>query len=120
MLGNALFSSFMFISCVFDTQGKLVVGHNMLLDVMHTVHQFYCSLPQVQQRCKLWEKFKQIIVVCVRFSNSSCPISRIFKTLKRLRCAFSQGTSTVCFLLPQQIPHEFVFSYMFFHLFSDF
>ncbi|XP_044289311.1 poly(A)-specific ribonuclease PARN [Varanus komodoensis] len=26
--------------------GKLVVGHNMLLDVMHTVHQFYCSLPE--------------------------------------------------------------------------
>ncbi|ETE72116.1 Poly(A)-specific ribonuclease PARN, partial [Ophiophagus hannah] len=27
--------------------GKLVVGHNMLLDVMHTIHQFYCSLPEV-------------------------------------------------------------------------
>ncbi|XP_031514302.1 poly(A)-specific ribonuclease PARN isoform X3 [Papio anubis] len=26
-------------------QGKLVIGHNMLLDVMHTVHQFYCPLP---------------------------------------------------------------------------
>ncbi|XP_055221763.1 poly(A)-specific ribonuclease PARN isoform X2 [Gorilla gorilla gorilla] len=25
--------------------GKLVIGHNMLLDVMHTVHQFYCPLP---------------------------------------------------------------------------
>ncbi|XP_010608324.1 poly(A)-specific ribonuclease PARN isoform X1 [Fukomys damarensis] len=25
--------------------GKLVVGHNMLLDVMHTIHQFYCPLP---------------------------------------------------------------------------
>uniref|UniRef100_A0A6Q2XSG7 Poly(A)-specific ribonuclease PARN n=1 Tax=Esox lucius TaxID=8010 RepID=A0A6Q2XSG7_ESOLU len=24
--------------------GKLVVGHNMLLDVMHTIHQFYCVL----------------------------------------------------------------------------
>ncbi|XP_003496745.1 poly(A)-specific ribonuclease PARN isoform X3 [Cricetulus griseus] len=24
---------------------KLVVGHNMLLDVMHTIHQFYCPLP---------------------------------------------------------------------------
>uniref|UniRef100_A0A452QWD4 Poly(A)-specific ribonuclease PARN n=1 Tax=Ursus americanus TaxID=9643 RepID=A0A452QWD4_URSAM len=24
--------------------GKLVIGHNMLLDVMHTVHQFYCPL----------------------------------------------------------------------------
>ncbi|XP_042554340.1 poly(A)-specific ribonuclease PARN [Dipodomys spectabilis] len=27
------------------SSGKLVVGHNMLLDVMHTVHQFYCPLP---------------------------------------------------------------------------
>ncbi|KAJ8001413.1 hypothetical protein DPEC_G00169250 [Dallia pectoralis] len=26
--------------------GKLVVGHNMLLDVMHTIHQFYCGLPE--------------------------------------------------------------------------
>uniref|UniRef100_A0A669R2Z5 Poly(A)-specific ribonuclease PARN n=1 Tax=Phasianus colchicus TaxID=9054 RepID=A0A669R2Z5_PHACC len=26
-------------------QGKLVIGHNMLLDVMHTIHQFYCPLP---------------------------------------------------------------------------
>lgn len=30
-----------------DMQGKLVVGHNMLLDVMHTIHQFYCPLPEV-------------------------------------------------------------------------
>lgn len=28
-------------------QGKLVIGHNMLLDVMHTIHQFYCPLPDV-------------------------------------------------------------------------
>lgn len=28
-------------------QAKLVVGHNMLLDVMHTIHQFYCPLPEV-------------------------------------------------------------------------
>uniref|UniRef100_A0A8C6A1B4 Poly(A)-specific ribonuclease PARN n=1 Tax=Marmota marmota marmota TaxID=9994 RepID=A0A8C6A1B4_MARMA len=27
--------------------GKLVIGHNMLLDVMHTVHQFYSPLPAV-------------------------------------------------------------------------
>ncbi|KAG2455827.1 NAGAB acetylgalactosaminidase, partial [Polypterus senegalus] len=26
--------------------GKLVVGHNMLLDVMHTINQFYCPLPE--------------------------------------------------------------------------
>ncbi|KAM9304729.1 poly(A)-specific ribonuclease PARN [Gastrophryne carolinensis] len=28
-----------------STSGKLVVGHNMLLDVMHTIHQFFCTLP---------------------------------------------------------------------------
>ncbi|XP_060116788.1 poly(A)-specific ribonuclease PARN isoform X1 [Heteronotia binoei] len=28
------------------SSGKLVVGHNMLLDVMHTIHQFYCPLPE--------------------------------------------------------------------------
>ncbi|KAF3852591.1 hypothetical protein F7725_005946 [Dissostichus mawsoni] len=27
-------------------QGKLVVGHNMLLDVMHTIQQFYLPLPE--------------------------------------------------------------------------
>ncbi|XP_061130275.1 poly(A)-specific ribonuclease PARN isoform X2 [Syngnathus typhle] len=31
---------------------KLVVGHNMLLDVMHTIHQFYCPLPQDLQDFK--------------------------------------------------------------------
>ncbi|GAA6107585.1 poly(A)-specific ribonuclease PARN, partial [Tachysurus ichikawai] len=31
--------------------GKLVVGHNMLLDVMHTIHQFYCPLPEVTVPC---------------------------------------------------------------------
>uniref|UniRef100_A0AAR2JBX7 Poly(A)-specific ribonuclease PARN n=1 Tax=Pygocentrus nattereri TaxID=42514 RepID=A0AAR2JBX7_PYGNA len=31
--------------------GKLVVGHNMLLDVMHTIHQFYCPLPEVTMSC---------------------------------------------------------------------
>ncbi|CAF98128.1 unnamed protein product, partial [Tetraodon nigroviridis] len=32
--------------------GKLVVGHNMLLDVMHTIHQFYCPLPEELQEFK--------------------------------------------------------------------
>ncbi|XP_072240816.1 poly(A)-specific ribonuclease PARN [Leuresthes tenuis] len=32
--------------------GKLVVGHNMLLDVMHTIHQFYCALPENLQDFK--------------------------------------------------------------------
>uniref|UniRef100_A0A674CWB9 Poly(A)-specific ribonuclease PARN n=1 Tax=Salmo trutta TaxID=8032 RepID=A0A674CWB9_SALTR len=35
------------------TQGKLVVGHNMLLDVMHTIHQFYCVLPEYFLYCFL-------------------------------------------------------------------
>ncbi|XP_056135956.1 poly(A)-specific ribonuclease PARN [Lampris incognitus] len=32
--------------------GKMVVGHNMLLDVMHTIHQFYCPLPEDLQDFK--------------------------------------------------------------------
>ncbi|XP_034043619.1 poly(A)-specific ribonuclease PARN isoform X2 [Thalassophryne amazonica] len=32
--------------------GKLVVGHNMLLDVMHTIHQFYTPLPEDLQDFK--------------------------------------------------------------------
>ncbi|MBN3318078.1 PARN ribonuclease, partial [Atractosteus spatula] len=32
--------------------GKLVVGHNMLLDVMHTIHQFYCPLPEALNEFK--------------------------------------------------------------------
>ncbi|XP_073398983.1 poly(A)-specific ribonuclease PARN isoform X1 [Dendrobates tinctorius] len=28
-----------------SSSGKLVVGHNMMLDVMHTINQFYCQLP---------------------------------------------------------------------------
>ncbi|XP_028319501.1 poly(A)-specific ribonuclease PARN [Gouania willdenowi] len=31
---------------------KLVVGHNMLLDVMHSIHQFYCPLPEDLQDFK--------------------------------------------------------------------
>uniref|UniRef100_A0A4W4H2I2 Poly(A)-specific ribonuclease PARN n=1 Tax=Electrophorus electricus TaxID=8005 RepID=A0A4W4H2I2_ELEEL len=41
------------------TCGKLVVGHNMLLDVMHTIHQFYCSLPEVEL-----DDFKEV-TMCV-------------------------------------------------------
>lgn len=37
----------LYITSFFWAQGKLVVGHNMLLDVMHTIHQFYCALPEV-------------------------------------------------------------------------
>lgn len=35
------------VTCCTAPQAKLVVGHNMLLDVMHTIHQFYCPLPEV-------------------------------------------------------------------------
>lgn len=28
------------------SQGKLVVGHNVLLDVCHILHQFYGQLPE--------------------------------------------------------------------------
>uniref|UniRef100_A0AAQ5ZY03 Poly(A)-specific ribonuclease PARN n=1 Tax=Amphiprion ocellaris TaxID=80972 RepID=A0AAQ5ZY03_AMPOC len=46
--------SICFIFTFFDTffGGKLVVGHNMLLDVMHTIHQFYCPLPEDLQDFK--------------------------------------------------------------------
>uniref|UniRef100_A0A8I3NFV5 Poly(A)-specific ribonuclease PARN n=1 Tax=Canis lupus familiaris TaxID=9615 RepID=A0A8I3NFV5_CANLF len=42
--------------------GKLVIGHNMLLDVMHTVHQFYCPLPAlyllpISSKCLFHEVF---------------------------------------------------------------
>uniref|UniRef100_A0AAY5EJ85 Poly(A)-specific ribonuclease PARN n=1 Tax=Electrophorus electricus TaxID=8005 RepID=A0AAY5EJ85_ELEEL len=43
------------------TCGKLVVGHNMLLDVMHTIHQFYCSLPEVAMEL---DDFKEV-TMCV-------------------------------------------------------
>jgi len=33
--------------CVCVCQGKLVVGHNMILDVLHTVEQFITPLPHV-------------------------------------------------------------------------
>lgn len=45
---SCLLSSVFILPLFFpDMQGKLVVGHNMLLDVMHTIHQFYCPLPEV-------------------------------------------------------------------------
>uniref|UniRef100_A0AAR2JR78 Poly(A)-specific ribonuclease PARN n=1 Tax=Pygocentrus nattereri TaxID=42514 RepID=A0AAR2JR78_PYGNA len=43
--------------------GKLVVGHNMLLDVMHTIHQFYCPLPEyLKMKRELWSAFVPITV----------------------------------------------------------
>ena len=28
-------------------QGKLLVGHNMFLDVLHTINRYRCALPDV-------------------------------------------------------------------------
>lgn len=33
--------------CVVFTQGKLVIGHNMILDLLHTIDKFCCPLPEV-------------------------------------------------------------------------
>ena len=30
-----------------SSTGKPVVGHNIMLDVMHVLHQFSCQLPEV-------------------------------------------------------------------------
>uniref|UniRef100_A0A669QQ13 Poly(A)-specific ribonuclease PARN n=1 Tax=Phasianus colchicus TaxID=9054 RepID=A0A669QQ13_PHACC len=38
--------------------GKLVIGHNMLLDVMHTIHQFYCPLPDVSNPLSVQMRLK--------------------------------------------------------------
>uniref|UniRef100_A0A8B9G2D1 Poly(A)-specific ribonuclease n=1 Tax=Amazona collaria TaxID=241587 RepID=A0A8B9G2D1_9PSIT len=40
--------------------GKLVIGHNMLLDVMHTIHQFYCPLPDIINNTSLAELEKRL------------------------------------------------------------
>lgn len=75
-----------------DSQGKLVVGHNMLLDVMHTIHQFYCPLPEVKS-----DPFSVPVVLYELFKRLTCSyyvsilFLRIFKTLKKLQCVFSQG-----------------------------
>ncbi|XP_072029451.1 poly(A)-specific ribonuclease PARN-like [Amphiura filiformis] len=31
---------------ILSESGKLIIGHNMLLDIMHTLHQFSCPLPE--------------------------------------------------------------------------
>ncbi|NXJ46319.1 PARN ribonuclease, partial [Spizaetus tyrannus] len=50
--------------------GKLVIGHNMLLDVMHTIHQFYCPLPDDLAK---WTFFHFNLF-------SSCIVSRLLDT----------------------------------------
>ncbi|NWX27914.1 PARN ribonuclease, partial [Notiomystis cincta] len=50
--------------------GKLVIGHNMLLDVMHTIHQFYCPLPDDLAK---WAFFSFKLF-------SSCFVSRLLDT----------------------------------------
>uniref|UniRef100_A0A674KGA1 Poly(A)-specific ribonuclease PARN n=1 Tax=Terrapene triunguis TaxID=2587831 RepID=A0A674KGA1_9SAUR len=47
--------------------GKLVVGHNMLLDVMHTIHQFYCPLPEVSVFGKIVYKSKTLYSYLLNF-----------------------------------------------------
>ncbi|KAK4813419.1 hypothetical protein QYF61_004988 [Mycteria americana] len=42
--------------------GKLVIGHNMLLDVMHTIHQFYCPLPDSFRNCLDNGRTREVIV----------------------------------------------------------
>ncbi|CAN2390635.1 poly(A)-specific ribonuclease, partial [Pristimantis euphronides] len=48
-----------------SSSGKLVVGHNMMLDVMHTIHQFYFRLPDDM------EEFKKL---------TSCVLPRVLDT----------------------------------------
>ncbi|XP_066432295.1 poly(A)-specific ribonuclease PARN [Eleutherodactylus coqui] len=48
-----------------SSSGKLVVGHNMMLDVMHTINQFYCGLPDDM------EEFKKL---------TSCVFPRVLDT----------------------------------------
>ncbi|MGH0165392.1 UNVERIFIED_CONTAM: hypothetical protein FKN15_059724 [Acipenser sinensis] len=43
---RVVFSKGIHVETMETEKGKLVVGHNMLLDVMHTIHQFYCPLPE--------------------------------------------------------------------------
>lgn len=65
-------------------QAKLVVGHNMLLDVMHTIHQFYCPLPEVGARKTLWSRFETVTDVFGLLLRS-------FKTSKKSQCVSSRG-----------------------------
>uniref|UniRef100_A0A493T563 Poly(A)-specific ribonuclease PARN n=1 Tax=Anas platyrhynchos platyrhynchos TaxID=8840 RepID=A0A493T563_ANAPP len=50
--------------------GKLVIGHNMLLDVMHTIHQFYCPLP---------DDLVKMTLLCFNILNSYF-VSRLLDT----------------------------------------
>uniref|UniRef100_A0A8D0KX35 Poly(A)-specific ribonuclease PARN n=1 Tax=Strix occidentalis caurina TaxID=311401 RepID=A0A8D0KX35_STROC len=55
--------------------GKLVIGHNMLLDVMHTIHQFYCPLPDDLS------EFKEV-TSCEIINNTS--LAELEKRLKEV------------------------------------
>lgn len=69
-------------------QAKLVVGHNMLLDVMHTIHQFYCPLPEVGRPERSLQACSRGCAIVNDLFGLFC---RNFKTLKKSQCVFSQG-----------------------------
>uniref|UniRef100_A0A8C9X0T1 Poly(A)-specific ribonuclease PARN n=1 Tax=Sander lucioperca TaxID=283035 RepID=A0A8C9X0T1_SANLU len=60
---------------------KLVVGHNMLLDVMHTIHQFYCPLPEDLQDFK---EITMCLLTCLHNSEliTNTSLAELEKQLK--------------------------------------
>ncbi|XP_042684121.1 poly(A)-specific ribonuclease PARN [Centrocercus urophasianus] len=75
--------------------GKLVIGHNMLLDVMHTIHQFYCPLPDVsnllsvQMRLKSYIKAFMSSTPTFLLSESVCLLPSNLKTkLSQKACCY--------------------------------
>lgn len=95
-------ASCLLLTCCTAPQAKLVVGHNMLLDVMHTIHQFYCPLPEVGASKPSSQWFSLVFAIVI--DVVALFFFRIFKTLKKSQCVFSQGnhpstdTCYVCFV----------------------
>uniref|UniRef100_A0A8C0B8J4 Poly(A)-specific ribonuclease PARN n=1 Tax=Buteo japonicus TaxID=224669 RepID=A0A8C0B8J4_9AVES len=60
--------------------GKLVIGHNMLLDVMHTIHQFYCPLPDDLS------EFKEVTSCCLFLQEiiNNTSLAELEKRLKEV------------------------------------
>lgn len=72
--------------------GKLIVGHNMLLDLCHMVHQFFGQLPESYTEFKsllhsLFPRLLDTKVIChsqeLRESVVSSNLSQLFETLGR-------------------------------------